>query len=234
MENFDIDDILNQDELFKPITKGLGFHHSLKEKSKVVTSLKEKSEDLRADLALKARSIELEKMKKTPKLDIEQKFDMGELNPFYESNDEVKSEVKIEEFKEETLEADITRKFLCSIVDTSLFSIMLAACIFVSSLIMDISFEQLKFLTTDPFNNILLFTLVGMIYSLSFSFLERANIDTVGKNLFNLSVVSTNDKLSFKNLIVRNALGYLSVFTLGLISLLKINSKLSMTKLVHK
>ena len=76
-KDFDIDDILNQDDLFKPITDGLGFHHSVKDKKDIAISLKQKSSDLKRDLNIRTRQLA-----KESKITSETN-DMGELAPFY-------------------------------------------------------------------------------------------------------------------------------------------------------
>ena len=74
-KDFDIDSILDQDDLFKPLSDGLGFHHSVKEKKDVAISLKKQSLDLKRDLDLRTR--QLNKRERIQSEDV----DMGELAP---------------------------------------------------------------------------------------------------------------------------------------------------------
>ena len=41
--NFDIDDLLDNDKIFKPITEGLGFHHSIKEEKTIKSDFETKT-----------------------------------------------------------------------------------------------------------------------------------------------------------------------------------------------
>src|SRR5690606_17450125 len=98
-----IDSLFEGQDAFKPITKGLGFHHSLKSQEEVESKLKLSTESLRNDLEKRARSLNTTvTIKQAP-------IDRGDLTPIYaaqspsveqaifvkEETDQVYSEEKI-------------------------------------------------------------------------------------------------------------------------------------------
>ena len=56
IEDLEIDNLLDNN-IFKPLTNGLGFHHSTKTEKEVSISLKEKSLDLKSDFEKRAKLI---------------------------------------------------------------------------------------------------------------------------------------------------------------------------------
>ena len=57
-EEIDLDDIFENENVFKPLTEGLGFHHSLKETSELKSDLSKKSLILKEQLETRAKEIQ--------------------------------------------------------------------------------------------------------------------------------------------------------------------------------
>ena len=77
----EIDDILNNIE-FKPITEGLGFHHSLKEKKQIKTDLNQQAQALKNELETRVQQVTREALvEKTTN-----PINRGDLAPFYDES----------------------------------------------------------------------------------------------------------------------------------------------------
>ena len=77
-DNNDIESIFDGDLDFKPLTKGLGFHHSVKDKKEVSQSLIQKSMELKSDLESRATILNNNSNHAIS-------TNMGDLSPFYEA-----------------------------------------------------------------------------------------------------------------------------------------------------
>lgn len=229
-KDFDIDDILNDDDIFQPITDGLGFHHSVQEKQKISSDLKKKSLDLKRDLH--SRQIELAKQAR------EEEFDMGELNPFYkkEKNDSFIENLEIK------LDKDITNDFISAskakrvcafVLDLTVISLLLVMSLVVSFTITNISTKEISYILNDPINKGFLSLMVFFFYLLYFSFLDKSDYGTLGKRIFSLKLKSTAEKLSIGRVVLRSSLSLVSLLTMGIFSLLKLEDKLTETMIVE-
>ena len=73
----EVDQLFEESFEFKPITKGLGFHHSIKDSHEIRTSLKKQQLELKDNLDLRAQQLNkpIKKLEAT---------NMGDLAPFYQ------------------------------------------------------------------------------------------------------------------------------------------------------
>lgn len=230
--DFDIDDILDQDDLFKPITDGLGFHHSVKNKKEVAISLKNKSLDLKRDLDLRTKQLtkELKKSSET--------IDMGELTPFYqkENSQSLNSiDLNIESTYEQDIETvNIVKRFFAYSVDISLLAIT-ASCAFVVSLYSTgMSFNSAKLILNDPLSSILLAFIGCLFYTLYFTFFDKSSFSSIGKRLLNIKLVSLEGELTFSQTFYRSTLSLISLLSLGLFNILKLEDKLTNTTVISE
>ncbi|MBT4789995.1 MAG: hypothetical protein HON90_00365, partial [Halobacteriovoraceae bacterium] len=124
MDNFDqeVDDLLENFEL-KPITKGLGFHHSLQEKKDITTNLKQQSTALQNELETRIGQLDTEQPENKA-------INMGELAPFYtsaETTSVIKPiEVALTKKKELLVEANSFKRAIAWLIDFTLITVLMA------------------------------------------------------------------------------------------------------------
>ena len=219
---------------FKPITKGLGFHHSVKDKSEVRTSLKARSIDLKKDFAKK--QIEIEKSKSN--FNTQNKVNMGELAAFYnEPEIEEVTTLFVEASNDSTVElATVANRFGAWLVDlTLIFSmqIILIGTVVVTAKIPLDTFDSLV-----PANGTLesFSILTAMFYIFYFTFFDKTNFSTPGKNLLGLKLIAVteSEKVSILQSFSRSLISLISIPLLGLVSLLNLTDSWSDTKVCKK
>jgi uncharacterized RDD family membrane protein YckC len=231
-KDFDIDDILNQDDLFKPITDGLGFHHSVKDKKDIAISLKQKSSDLKRDLNIRTRQLA-----KESKITSET-IDMGELAPFYkkETNKTIQTiELNFERedvSKEEVETVNIFKRLSAYTIDLSLLFTSLSVAFVASLYSTGMSFNTAKSLLRDPLSFILFSVITSLFYVLYFTFFDKGSFSSIGKRMLNIKLVSLEGELTFSQTFHRSCLSLLSLFSVGLFNLLKLEDKLTNTTVV--
>lgn len=232
-KDFDIDNILDQDDLFKPITDGLGFHHSVKDKKEVAISLKNKSLDLKRDLDLRTKQLTQE-IKKTSNT-----IDMGELAPFYKKEEAqslhtIDLDLEHSQDEEEYETVNIFKRFFAYAVDISLLVITIS-CAFVASLYSTgLSFNNAKLILNDPLSSILSGLMGCLFYTLYFTFFDKSAFSSIGKRLLNIKLVSLEGELTFSQTFYRSSLSLISFFSLGLFNILKLEDKLTGTTVISE
>lgn len=233
MENndFDIDKLFDDQNAFKPLTKGLGFHHSLKSEKEVSVSLKKSSEMLKSDLEKRAKllntSVNLQK----------ETLDRGDLSPFY-TNDlpakEITQPIAEEIHLIGSKEASMEKRFAAWLIDAflvaSMYLITLSLITFVSSLDFKMFLEpkiMLSFIKeTAP-----LFIFYYLFY---FSFFDKTEYSTVGKRVFSLKVTDERgDAITMYQAFLRSFLTLVSLATLGLFSMLDFQGKMTESKVIQ-
>jgi len=232
-EDFEIDNLLENTDLFKPITKGLGFHHSIKEEKEIKKTLNEKSLDLKNELETRARVLNM----KSTQINKTQ-IDRGDLSPFYQTTVETPLELKAESdihysAVENKLEADLVLRFLAWSIDLaivfSLIAISSLGVIFLTE--MPLSFVRENFAELDIIA--ISATLVSMMYLFYFSFFDKTKFSTIGKRILGLQVVGINNRpISMVQAFLRATLTLVSILTMGLGSIIKIQDKLTDTKVI--
>ena len=224
-KDFDIDSILDQDDLFKPLSDGLGFHHSVKEKKDVAISLKKQSLDLKRDLDLRTR--QLNKRERIQSEDV----DMGELAPFYKNKEtSTFKEINInldKNYESELETAPMIKRFSAYMLDISLLFVTMVSAFIGSIYASNLTINDASSILSDNLSAALLLAIGALFYSLYFSFFDRSEFSTIGKRILGLKLVSSSGKLSFYQTLFRSTLSIVSLFTLGLFNILKLEDKLT-------
>jgi uncharacterized RDD family membrane protein YckC len=233
IDDLEIDNLLDNN-FFKPLTDGLGFHHSTKTEKEVAISLKEKSLDLKSDFEKRAKLISTTQIQtKEPKIP----NSMGELSAFYSPVEKTQEvlELSIQGEAHLDLEADIAPRFaawaLDSIIVVSLISLIAITSILVTGI--PFSFFSDNIYNLDISFYIVLFS--SLFYIFYFSFFDKTNFSTPGKRILGLRVQQLSGKeISFIQSVNRSIISLLSVSTLGLISFLRFQDKLTDTMVISK
>jgi len=224
-KDFDIDSILDQDDLFKPLSDGLGFHHSVKEKKDVAISLKKQSLDLKRDLDLRTR--QLNKRERVQSENV----DMGELAPFYkdkETSTFKEININLDKSYESELEtAPMIKRFSAYMLDISLLFVTMVSAFIGSIYASNLTINDASSILNDNLSAALVLAIGALFYSLYFSFFDRSEFSTIGKRILGLKLVSSTGRLSFYQTLFRSALSIVSLFTLGFFNILKLEDKLT-------
>lgn len=224
----EIDQLIDNFEL-KPITKGLGFHHSLKEKKEVKVDLKSQSKILKSELETRISQLKKENINNGP-------INMGELAPFYNDVQESKSEeFKLEEIREEvSLDASMSLRFGAWLLDLTILVSSLALTFVAIAFISDIPLEFLSHIMVfDEIGSSLV--VIGLLYySFYFTVLDRTHFSTVGKNILGLKLISESGQLSLFKTFFRVLFSIVSIPLIGLPILLGLQDKLFEVKVIQK
>lgn len=231
-DNIDIENLLDNDQIFKPLTDGLGFHHSIKEKKEIKADLSTKSIALKEQLESRAKELNLRSIQ----IEKSDKISMGELAPFY--NNEAQSEEPIIDIhmSEETIEeATMPSRFGAWLVDlvliTSIITVTLVSIVFVSQI--PLSYIRYNIFDLDLIASLLSISL--LFYSFYFSFFDKTTFSSPGKRMFGLKVVSIKDRpITLLQAFSRVFITLVSAITLGLGSIIKVQDKLTDTVVVKK
>lgn len=229
MDKNEIDDLM-KDFDFKPVTKGLGFHHSIGDKKEIKVDMEHHKKALLDEL--ENRSLKIKKDQDISN----QKVNMGELSAFYA--DETQLEVndlpdlvsKVEKIK--TYDASLTTRCFAWAVDALIVFTMLLTTIFAIMIMADMPLEFLNFyMITDDLRYSFI-AMYLMYYIFYFSIMDKTNYSTLGKRLFNIKVIGTYKPLNLMASTARALLSVFSVFTLGLFTLLTLHDSFTGTKVV--
>lgn len=227
-DNFDIDNLLDDEKIFKPLTEGLGFHHSIKEQKEVKADLATKKVVLKEQLETRAKELNLRSTKTN-------NISMGELAPFYSDKTEVVAKVELHSHESDLEEASLVTRFGAWFVDAviiaSIITISLVSIIFIANI--PLSYIRDNILNLDL---ILSFMSISILfYSFYFSFFDKTSFSTPGKRLLGLRVLSIKgDPITFIQAFSRVLITFASILTLGLGSILRIQDKLTDTIVVNK
>lgn len=232
-KDFDIDKLFDDQNAFKPLTKGLGFHHSLKSEEEVNTNLKKSSEMLRNDLEKRAKSLN------TNITTNDTSLDRGELAAFYSNTmptvENLKKPEEITLKLSSTSKASMTKRFGAYAIDflvvAAMYLVTLVAILVISPLGMD------ALTSKEVLSELLKLTapLAVFFYLFYFSFLDKTSYSTLGKRLLSLKVQDERgQEISMYQAFLRSFLTLISFVSLGLFSLLDFQSKMTETKVVMK
>lgn len=232
MSSFDseIDDLIDNFEL-KPITDGLGFHHSLKEKKEVTLNLKSQSDSLQNDIQKRISHLDKPEVSKNVN-----SVNMGELAPFYSANLDtpIAKEINLEVREEVSYsEPSISIRLCAWSID-----------VFVLITIMMVTFTGMMYFSKLPMESLNVFMIsdelfislmliTTMFYVFYFSFLDKTSYSTVGKRLMDIKVVSTDGAMSLTQAFFRSCFTLISIPLLGLPLILKIHDKITDTMIVE-
>lgn len=238
----EIDDLLENFE-FKPITEGLGFHHSLKDKKEVKTNLKAQSDSLKNELKIRTEVLERQK----PETPSNKPIHRGDLAPFYEStNSEIEAptlqmneieDVPIEESIETSKEATLVTRSIAWLLDCSILIVSMAITIASIIYFAELPLDSLSVLmVTDEILTSFLFISL-MYYLFYFLVLDKTSYSTLGKNIMGIKVIHSRDdskRVSLLQTLSRAVISILSIPLLGLPTMLDFHSKLTDTKVISK
>lgn len=229
MDEFNIDDID-----FRPINKGLGFHHAEKEKitqikknasAPIVSNIQgQRAEVVSSPIPTSMGSGNLHSGPISPEL---QAF-YGQ-RPVTQTNKlKQKEKVVIAETKHAVL-APISKVFASWVVDFACIAALMGLLTFSFIFTVNISFTE--FLAQMKVSDMAIFgVLLSILYVSYFSILDLAQ--TPGKILLRLKVESVDSSLTFKATLIRATVSMISTLLIGLPALLDFSGKLSDTKVV--
>lgn len=232
--DLDIDNLLDNESIFKPLTDGLGFHHSIKEKKEVKSTLEKQKVVLKEQLETRAK--EINRRANSNLSNKETKVSMGELAPFYGEGQAVKVKpLKVETLVSTVEEANLIIRFGAWFIDivviASVVTLSIAAIIFISEI--PLSYISENTFQADIISSLLAISL--LFYAFYFSFFDKTNFSTPGKRLCGLRVVTIKEKpISFIQAFSRVFITMISSFTLGLGCLLRVQDKLTDTMVINK
>ena len=219
---------------FKPITEGLGFHHSIEEKSKIKTRLNSQKKSLQKDLENRVQVLQTSTPDTKPHVE-----HMGELAAFYNTEEfnpaNVAPLVKEEEITETVMsEVSMGIRFTAWVVDVAVVAFMFGTAMVSILFTADMPFDLLNPIMVSSDLSTGLLGIFTMFYIFYFTFLDKTEYSTLGKRLFNLKLVGMMKSPSLFNTFNRTILSMCSVFTLGLLSLLSLQDSLTDTKVVRR
>jgi len=227
----EIDDLIENFDM-KPITDGLGFHHSLQDKRNITVSLKGKKKSLAADFENRMNQLKTETPKTTT-------INMGELAPFYNSQEgdqpvrelnlnqdtNTAENVMIANNYEATLGLRFGAWLLDMAVLTTLMFLLFTSIIFLAEL--PLEFFSIFMVSDDILISFLVIT--SLFYTFYFSFLDCTAYSTVGKRILGLKVKSTKGRMNLVSSFFRSCITLISIPLLCLPIMLKLHDRLTDT-----
>ena len=230
----EIDNLLNDFD-FKPITNGLGFHHSLKEKKNIEMDLKHKSSMLKDDLEDRASRL---KNKSITSNQVSQHVNMGDLSPFYNNeplSKPVEETVALSESYVEDIEefhsASVVSRFFAWSIDLILITALLLLAITGVLLTSEMPLEIINvfMLSTDLIMSF--FVISALFYIFYFSFFDKTFYSTPGKRMMGIRVksLSKNKNTTLFQSFMRTSL---SLCTLGVMNIFFLQDKITNTEVV--
>ncbi|MDD0854647.1 RDD family protein [Halobacteriovorax sp. GB3] len=237
--NFDFDEFN-----FKPINKGLGFHHGEKDK---LTHIKKSVQPVRQGGSVSSAQMPSTKPASSQHANISVSQEasskmMGmpsDLQAFYGGSANVQNnrqEIKATsnklkvEVEKKYQEASLALTFSSWLIDITLILAMFSAFVFGFTQVVGIN--ALEFLKVIEFEMMAIFgAFFCLVYLSYFSILDLTS--SPGKSLLNLRLIGNEEKLSFKSTTIRSIISLLSILLIGLPALIDFSGKLSDTKVVE-
>lgn len=238
-EDIDFDKLFDQELPFKPLTRGLGFHHEAKEEQALGT-LKARSNDLKR--SLNDRASNLQKNREASPLSNK---DMGDLAPFYSSKPKERVEPIISSEAPAPRSANsrstsqksarIDLRFLAFSID---IAIILSALVvtFLSILISSgISLMVIRENLSVEFAAAYIMPISLLFYFFYFSFFDKTNFSSPGKKVMGIRVVSeSSGEVTMSQAFLRSLVVIASAVTAGLMSALDFQGRLTDTKVIKR
>lgn len=206
---------------FKPITSGLGFHHSK---------------------PTEVKSVITERTMTTPKMPTaypkkEMNVYQNDLSLFYNQGAQTAfPEIASVEKMDEGLnyrQATRAQRVSAYVIDLLLVSSILGVVMTVMARMIRMDLVEVWSLYPNEITPLVL-TLFCGFYLLYFSIFEKSGHSTLGKNLFGLKVVSLeNSSLSLMSLLMRSCVSLLNFISLGLFSYFDLQNKVTSSKVVR-
>jgi hypothetical protein len=217
--DLDIEKFFDSNEVWKPLTEGLGFNENRTQEIKPAVNPHHNSK---------------KQIARTFKNEIpDSKFDRGDLAPFYTSTEqtEVLLDQKVPTFSESIIEAEPVSRILAWVIDIT-FILALVSATFIIVHLASGSMLDLNFVSVFKYY---LFELIipsfCMFYLFYFTILDRTVQSTVGKNILGLTVKSES-KASIFITLRRSILSLCSIGLLFIPTLFGVQDKFTGTKVV--
>ncbi len=226
----EIDDIIDNFDL-KPITDGLGFHHSIKDEKEVKINLRNQTKSLKNELETRISQLDTNKS--------DTKVNMGDLAPFYAdvAADTPTEETTLDLEKEVSTikqEASLTFRLCAWFID---ITILLTTILVIFTAIIFFAELPLEFFNIFMVSDELFISFIAlsfMFYNFYFSFFDKTSFSTIGKRLMNLRVVRINGQnISYIQAFLRSCLTIVSLPLLGLPLILKFQDKITDTQVIE-
>lgn len=232
-EDIELESLFDDEIPFKAVTKGLGFHHTPKESAQQPDTLQSRSKSLEASFNQRAAKVQKAQEPKAMSA-----REMGDLAPFYSSKEEETIELKLEQeikIEETVAQASLASRLFAFSVDIVIIFCALGL-MFLSVLIAaDIS---LMFVRENLQSEVFLTSAVPMaalFYFFYFSFFDKTAFSSPGKKIVGIGVESTvAERVKMSQAFMRSLIVLVSALSLGMISVLDLQSKLTETKVVKK
>lgn len=246
-DDIDFDKLFDEELPFKPLTKGLGFHHAPKEEKKL-GSLDARKKDLERTLLERASTLKKNSESSLASTSVRaaspnEERDMGDLAPFYAAKVKEELEVKIstEGNTQETLSPAVAdgslfiQRFCAFVVDMAIILSTLVVT-FLSFLIASgISLIVIRENLSVEFAMTFALPISLLFYFFYFSFFDKTLFSTPGKKLLGLRLCSTNEQpVKMHQSFLRSLLVLPSILSAGLFSLTDLQGKLTNTKVSAK
>lgn len=222
---------------FKPITKGLGFHHSLQEKSKIKSELKMQSESLKLDLDERAKKLlGNENSSLSTKKSVTH---MGELSAFYAEPITVESIPRLRDIASTKtdyryFDAPMGIRFKAWSIDIAIVTMMFTFTISSLFLFTDMPFDYLAKVMISSEIAPSMLAVFSLYYFLYFSTLDKTSHSTIGKHYCDIKVVAHNGELTLSQTISKSVLGLVSIFSMGILTILSLTDQFSKTRVIQK
>jgi uncharacterized RDD family membrane protein YckC len=220
------EDFLMEDFDFKPITSGLGFHHSKPADVKPVFT--ERTNQVAAQNSTIS----------TPVAKKEMSVYQNDLSIFYNQSQsttlQAPSPIQKDEKAESTYRlAGKSPRILAYLADLLFICSLLGVVLTVMA--RTISMDLMEVWTAFP-NEItpLVLTLFIGFYVMYFAIFEKSPGSTIGKNIFKLKVVTTDteESLTFSSLVMRAFVTLLNFISLGLFAYFDLQNKITHSKVM--
>lgn len=234
--NNDILSMLEADDLdfeFKPVTSGLGFNkpeenqdRMIKEKAK--QRLQQKKRIAKTTVQRGDLSPFYSDVKETPKPTMEASLE--KLLPKTESK--VEPAVKLREV--ETVEADLSYRFVAHIIDLVLVFALTALTFGLFTFIADLNFAQLAKVKGMIHFQIAVVVILSSYYVFYFTFLDSTKGSTIGKSIVDIRVVNLDDeRANIMKTFLKALLTVVSYPLLGALSFTGLTERMSGTKTIE-
>lgn len=233
----EIDSIIDNFDL-KPITDGLGFHHSIKDEKEVKVSLKQKSVSLNNEFENRLNQMNTQTEEKSS-------VNMGELAPFYADTElvtpkpeqivDLASGIEVEDdLSQQVSDASLPIRFTAWLIDISILLtsmlVTFTSIIYFADLPMEIL--NIFMISDELFMSFVSLTL--MFYTFYFSFFDKTSFSSIGKRVLNIKVIGTRNNITLLQAFARVCLSIVSIALLGLPLLLRIHDNMTDTRVVNK
>ncbi|MBL7665479.1 MAG: RDD family protein [Bacteriovoracaceae bacterium] len=237
MNNKEINELFDGKIKFKPLTSGLGFHH---QKTEVKAAPKKIHIPTTVELKIRENSLaqSLEKASQIM-LGKEEGVDRGDLSPFYSKSQnyaptkEMSSEVVLVSATNEN--AETMERLSAWFVDMAIILVMFGISVLAIVGIAASSSTEFTKIVTHENIWLVLSPISFFYYFFYFTFLDKSEKSTIGKNLMKLKTVAadTESKIDIYQTSSRTFVVLFNILTFGIGGLLDLQNKLTQTRVIQ-